>query len=236
MITYGKGDLVAGVTPRKVQIYITCDQSASTLTFDNFIPPSSSDPPPPYYIYQIYFRSSTLCTNTYQQCNATGFDFSSIAANNNYQASWTTQTLYYAPCSAGIPEGCGTYGPIINQCYNKTNCCAVCQTWEEDTGPAGTCLGLSENFLGVTIITPATVKISYGGGDNVDTTPRQVDIYISCDPMANILTFVKFVPPQPINPPPPYYLYQIFFSSSTLCNSDSNHISAFLSSLGIKYP
>jgi len=240
-ITYGNGDLVEGNTPRQVDIYISCDPSAQVLTFSQFLVPNPSNPPPPYYLYQLNLTSSQLCPPI-TNCMADDFTFDVISSINTYKTTWTPpfggpQTLTYAPCSRGTFAGCGT-DPIFSQCYNQSNCCAVCQSWMEDTGPAGACLGLSENLLGVTVITPVTVKITYGAGDMVEITPRQVDVYISCDPAAGILTFVKFIPPTPQNPPPPYYLFQIFFSSSTLCdtNSDNNHISAFLSSLGINYP
>jgi hypothetical protein len=234
-ISYGGGDTADSI-PRQVDIYINCEPEASVLTFENFIPAIPQDPPPPVYLYQLYLSSSSLCNSGPGNCSAMGFSFSQIAAIQNSQISWQpspgapNQTLTYAPCSAGTSTGCGTQGPPANQCTGQSNCCAVCQSWTEDTGPQGACLGLSNNLMGVTIINPVSVKISYGGGDMAEQIQRRVDVYIGCDPTASTMTFVKFIQPMPIDPPPPYYLYQLFLTSSTLCNTQ---IPDFLSSLGI---
>jgi len=66
------------------------------------------------------------------------------------------------------------------------------------------------------------VKITYGGGDKVQGTERRVDVVILCDPNANLLTFVDFIPPVPQNPAPPYYEYVLVLSSSELCGPSDN--------------
>jgi hypothetical protein len=239
-LSYGKGDYV-DVSSRQVDIYIYCDPTASVLSFDNFIPAFPQNPAPPVYLYKLYLGSSSLCSNVTSSCSATGFNFAQIAAIQDAQATWLPspgllpQNISYAPCSAGTSTGCGIQGPPYNQCTGKSNCCAVCQSWQVDVGNQGACLGLSNDLLGVTILTPVSVKITYGSGDMVDfdNTPRRVDVYISCDPAASTMTFVKFIQAPAQNPPPPYYLYQLFLASSTLCNTQ---MSDFLSSLGISFP
>jgi hypothetical protein len=236
-ITYGGGDVV-DTTPRQVDVYIYCDIHSTVLSFQNLIVPYPQDPPPPYYLYSLFLNSSTLCsTNGTSECPALpGFDFNRIASFNNYQTSWTvdgtTQSIDYAPCTGGISAPCGTNS--WNQCANKHDCCAVCQNWVGSSGPDASCLGLTSKLLGVKILDPVTVVISYGGGDMVENIPRQVDIYISCDPAADILTFVKFIQPTAQTPPPPVYLYQLFLSSNSLCFGKP--ISEFLATLGIQLP
>jgi len=237
IVTYGGGDPV-DTTPRQVDIYIDCDPNASVLDFSNFAAPSPVDPPPPYYLFALYLNSSALCSSSNgSTCPILpGFDFDQIAASNNYQASWTSsdgfpETITYAPCTSGIGSTCGT--SPMNQCANQEHCCAVCQSWIEDTGSAGSCLGLSSKLLGVKVLDPVTVTVSYGGGDMAENTPRQVDIYISCDPAASVLTFVKFIPATAQSPPPPVYLYQLFLSSNHLCYGK---ISELLATMGIQYP
>jgi len=223
-ITYGAGDVV-DTTPRQVDVYINCDNSASILDFANFIPAQPQNPPPPFYLFSLYLKSSMLCPSSSSLCPVIpGFDFDYIAMERNYQYSWVVnnipQKLTYAPCSSGVVIPCGS----------TSSQCTVCQSW----GMGNTaCLGLSTNLLSVTVITPVTVKITYGGGDPVGDVPRQVDIYISCDPAASRLSFVKFIEPTGQNPPPTIYLYQLFLSSNTLCTTQADR---FLNSLGIQYP
>jgi len=170
----------------------------------------------------IIFILSSYYLHCSAQCNLAGFSFSEIAATS-FTATWVppgttgTQTLNYAPCSPGIPGGCGTQGPPTNQCANSPNCCAVCQTWIEDMGPTGACLGKGKNLITVESTSSSSVRISYGGGDVVDTTPRQVDIDIKCDPTASVLTFASFVPAVPKIPAPPAYTYSLTLTSSVLC-------------------
>jgi len=228
-VTYTGGDL-AEDAPRQVDIYISCNSSAGILDFYNFTIPYPQNPPPPYYLYQLYLQSSSLCAGSGKsQCPLVpGFSFGGIAALNNYQTTWTvngqTEMLSYAPCSSGIPTPCGT------QCANQASCCAVCQSVGFET----MCLGMSSKLIGVTVMNPVSVKISYGGGDFFqNSTPSQVDITINCDPAAGQLTFVKFIEPTPSNPPPSVYIFQLFLSSATLCSSP---ISDFLATIGIEYP
>jgi hypothetical protein len=151
-----------------------------------------------------------------------GFSFEQIQANNNWKSPWdppgdpNPQTISYSPCGA-IPNGCGSNPPPSNQCYNIPNCCVVCQEWNQDTGAAGACLGLENKFLGADKLSDTAVKLTFGGGDVVETTPRQVDIVINCDPTATALTFNNFEAASPTDPPPPYYLYTLTLHSSTLC-------------------
>jgi hypothetical protein len=220
-ISYGGGDPVLD-TPRQVDIMIYCDYRSSLLTFVDFIVPPAQFPPPPIYLYTLILSSSTLCGSGV--CNLPGFDFIPISSGNNYSSTWTppgttvTQTISYAPCSGGLLLGCG-YIPNYNQCMNKSSCCAVCQSWTQDTGPVGVCLGLADQVLNVSAISSKTVKITYGQGDPVDYTPRQVDILITCDPSAFGLDFVAFQPAVPKLPPPPFYLYTLTLISSKLCVS-----------------
>jgi len=146
-------------------------------------------------------------------------------AGFNGKASWTppggttSQTLSFAPCSSGgIPGGCGTAGPPINQCTGQSGCCAVCQSWIEDTGPAAACCGQTAKLSAQSSTSSTSVKITYAGGDLAENTPRQVDVYINCDPTASVLTFQSFVAPSASNPPPPFYLYTLTLSSSSLCS------------------
>jgi len=218
-------------------VYLVLDSSwdnfsAGILDFFNFTSAVPQNPPPPVYQYKMYLRSSSLCSGGGKsQCPPVpGFTFTTIAGYNNYQTSWSvngiTETLYYAPCSSGIPTPCGT------QCASKSDCCAVCQSM--GSSDSGMCLGLSSKLIGVTVLNPVAVKISYAGGDSFqNSTPSQVDITIFCDPAASQLTFVKFIEPTPSNPPPPVYIFQLFLSSSNLCSSQ---ISDFLQSMGIDYP
>lgn len=60
----------------------------------------------------------------------------------------------------------------------------------DDVGTAGACLGLSSKLMEVTALNSSTVKITYGGGDEADSTPRQVDVYINCNDSASVLDFV----------------------------------------------
>jgi len=236
-LTYEQGDLVMeDGTGRQVDVYISCDKSAAVLDFDKLVQPQVVQPPPPVYLYQLYLRSSALCQSGSRCPAQDGFNFGVISSLSDYKASWSppngapTQTITYAPCSAGTSTGCGSGS--WNQCYNQPGCCAVCETWplgEDYT--EGACLGLSSQLLGVSVINAITVKISYGGGDDVIGTPRQVDIYIVCDPSASeTLSFIKFIQAIPQNPPPAYYLYELYLSSSSLC---SEPLPQFLSSLGI---
>jgi hypothetical protein len=169
------------------------------------------------FLFCLFYQSLS-------QCTLPGFDFSQIAADNSWSAQWTppwgagVETITYAPCTNGTSTGCGTEPPF-NQCY-QPNCCAVCQTWIEDTGPAGACLGKASNFQSLTEINSTTVKLTYGGGDLVETSPRQIDIYFTCDPESfDVLKFVNFIPAISQNPPPPVYLYQLYLSSSALCGT-----------------
>jgi hypothetical protein len=158
----------------------------------------------------------------YSQCNLGGFSFSSITGS--FSSPWVppgntqAQIISYAPCSSGLATGCGSSGPPLNQCERMPNCCAVCQTWnEETTGSQGACLGLSTNLLTVESTGANSVRISYGRGDLVQTTPRQIDINIQCDPTAAVLSFVNFVEATPSQPPPPSYKYTLSLTSSVLC-------------------
>jgi hypothetical protein len=223
-ITYGKGDLVQ-TTPRQVDIYITCDTSAGILSFANFTEPIPSNPPPPAYVYTLNLTSSAICSGS-GPCFLQGYHFNYISAFNNWSSSWTPpssatpETISYAPCSSGVPNGCGTAGFPMNQCTNKSDCCAVCQSWiEETTGSQGACLGLSNKLMEITALSNWGVILTYGGGDNVVTTERRVNVMILCDPRSTLLTFEDFIPPNPQNPPPPFYEYLLVLSSSDLCGA-----------------
>lgn len=68
------------------------------------------------FLIQLITISLYIWSCRSQQCNTiSGFDFSHIAANNNYQAPWSNagypETISYAPCSGGVPKGCGTASP-----------------------------------------------------------------------------------------------------------------------------
>jgi len=204
-----------------VDIWILCDPSADVLTFVNFIDTTPQEPPPPVYQYTLMLSSKTLCGTA---CSLPGFNFNQIGSMNNYTFDWyppgssTPQTLSYAPCSSGTSKGCGSKGLPENQCTDLPNCCAVCNNWREAGNTYGACLGLSSNLMNISQVSSNTVKITYGGGDVVfGVTPRQVDILISCDPTADLLTYVDYIQPYPLNPPPPYYLYTLVLTSSSLC-------------------
>jgi len=173
-------------------------------------------------LYLALFLIGYLPSLYYAQCSINGFSFDSISASNGWQSPWSPpgdpnpQTLSYSPCGA-TPNGCGGSPPPTNQCYNLPQCCVVCQSWMQDTGPAGACLGLQSKFLGGQKMSETSVQLTFGGGDVVDTTPRQVNIVINCDPTATALTFNNFEAPSPSDPPPPYYLYILTLHSSTLC-------------------
>jgi len=225
-ITYGRGDLVQ-TTPRQVDVYISCNPSSGLLSFDNFVEPQPLNPPPPTYIFSLYVSSSVICPHS-SSCVLDGYHFNYIAAVQNLSSSWTppgttdSQTISYAPCSSGIPSGCGTAGLPDNQCTNKANCCAVCESWRGSNGLMGACLGLSSQLMSVTAISNIGVKITYGSGDKAMGTERRVDVVILCDPKAELLTFVDFIPPEPENPPPPFYEYVLVLSSSELCGPREN--------------
>jgi len=225
-ITYGRGDLVQ-TTPRQVDIYITCDSNAGKLTFVNFTEATPLTPPPPAYVYTLNLSSSIICSAS-GSCVLPGYHFNYISAFQNWSSSWTPpgastpETISYAPCSSGISSGCGIEGSPMNQCGNKPNCCAVCESWKEDTGTQSACLGLSHQLMAITAISNLGVKITYGGGDTVDGTERRVDVMILCDPRSTLLTFVDFIIPQPQNPPPPYYEYVLVLSSSDLCGASDD--------------
>jgi len=222
-------------TGRKIDVYISCDKSANVLDFDKLVQPQEVNPPPPVYLYELYLRSSALCSSGTRCPTQEGFNFGVISSRSDYKASWTppgfpTQAITFAPCSGGTTTGCGSRHD--QHCHNQPGCCAVCQTWPmgEDYSE-GACLGLSSKLLGVTVINAITVKISYGGGDDVLFTPRQVDIYIVCDPAASeTLSFIKFIQATPQDPPPAYYNYELYLASASLC---SESLPKFLSSLGI---
>jgi hypothetical protein len=223
IITYAGGD-VSDTTPRQVDIIISCDPTAKVLTFVNFIPAVPLLPPPPVYLFTLVLSSSVLCGSV-PPCSLPGFNFNQISTQPAYYYEWkpadssASQTISLSPCSSGLPKGCGTQGPPINQCAGQPNCCAVCQSWIEDIGPAGVCLGLTKHLLNVSASSEREVKLTYGGGDLVDLTPRRVDVIIFCDPSATVLRFIDFIPPFPKVPPPPYYLYTVILSSSVLCES-----------------
>jgi hypothetical protein len=225
-ITYGRGDLVQ-TTPRQVDIYITCDPNAGKLSFVNFTEAVPQTPPPPAYVYSLNLSSAAICSQS-GPCFLQGYHFNYISAFKNWSSSWTPhgsstpETISYAPCSSGIPSGCGIAGSPMNQCGNKPNCCAVCETWKEDTGTQAACLGLSNKLMAITAISNLGVKITYGGGDYVDQAERRVDVIILCDPTSELLTFVDFILPQPQNPPPPFYEYVLVLSSSNLCGAPDN--------------
>jgi len=229
-ITYGNGDRVYDGTPRQVDIFITCDENAETLTFKDFTQSHATVPPPAFYSYSVNLSSNVLCDDDIR-CYLEGYHFNYISAFKNWSHTWTPsgetpQTIYYAPCSSGVPNGCGTLPPS-NQCADKKDCCAVCETW--GNGKEGACLGLSSQLLDVSAISNIGVKITYGGGDPVDGTERRVDVMIYCDPNnAELLTFVDFITPVPQNPPPPFYHYVLILSSNDLCGGgppdDLDHI------------
>jgi len=220
IITYGWGDVV-DTKPRQVEIIISCDPTAKVLTFVNFIPATPLIPPPPAYLYTLLLSSSVLCV---PPCSVPGFNFNPISSRPSYSFEWispdgSSEIISLSPCSSGLPKGCGTQGPPFNQCTEKPNCCAVCETWNDNFGTKGACLGLSNHLLNTSAISERAVKLTYGGGDIITITPRQVDVIIFCDPNADELTFIDFIPPVPKNPPPPYYLYTVILSSSMLCES-----------------
>jgi hypothetical protein len=223
-ITYGRGDLVE-TTPRQVDIYISCDASGGLISFVNFTEPVPQTPPPPVYLFTLVLTSSAICSEP-GPCFLQGYHFNYIAAFNNWSSTWTPpstatpETISYAPCSSGVPKGCGTAGLPMNQCTNKSNCCAVCQSWiEETTGSQGACLGLSKKLMAITAVSNFGVILTYGGGDKVDGTERRVNVMIICDPSSALLTFENFIPPKPQNPPPPFYEYVLVLSSSDLCGA-----------------
>jgi len=194
------------------------------LSFDNFIPATPLQPPPVAYVYTLLLSSSALCAPT-PKCSLPGFNFEPISSRPSYSFEWkppsgSSQTISLSPCTSGLPTGCGTNGPPINQCADTPNCCAVCQTWTVDTSIEGVCLGISNRLMNVTAISEKAVKLTYGSGDMVVTTPRQVDIIIFCDPSATELSLMDFIPPVPKSPPPPAYIYTVILSSSVLCGTD----------------
>jgi len=158
-----------------------------------------------------------------QTCSVPGFNFDKISSSTNWQATWTTQTLSFAPCTTGTSAGCGSSGQPLNQCTGVASCCAVCQSWSEDTGPAGACLGLGSKFISASAMSSSSVKITYGGGDVVTpgNTPRQVDIVINCEQGGSTLGFSSFTPAEVTTPPPPYYLYTLTLTSNALCGGIS---------------
>jgi hypothetical protein len=218
-ISYTRGDLVE-TTPRQVDVYITCSPDGGLLSFNNFSEPNVVNPPPPSYIFSLYLSSAAICSPS-AYCSLQGYHFNYISAIKNWSSSWTPpggtqETIAYAPCSNGISSGCGS------QCANRADCCAVCQSWKTDTGSDSACLGLSNNLRDVTAISNIGVKITYGGGDHVGQSERRVDVVILCDPEAELLTFVDFIPPKPQNPPPPFYEYVLVLSSNDLCGPQDN--------------
>jgi hypothetical protein len=235
-ITYGNGDKVPDGTPRQVDIYISCDPEASILTFEDFVQSDQTNPPPPFYTYNLTLSSSILCDGSVR-CYQKGYHFNYISAYTNWSHPWTPpggnipQTIQYAPCSTGIPSGCGKLGPPANQCTDKKDCCAVCQSWVDQAGNEGACLGLSDHLLGITAISNYGVQISYGGGDTVNGIERRVDVVIFCDPLADLLQFVDFITPVLQNPPPPFYQYVLVLTSSDLCGSPSNNLPEIMTKL-----
>jgi len=220
-ISYIHGDYV-DITPRTVDIYITCVSNGGILSFVDFVQPKPVIPPPPAWNYSLYLSSTALCTVP-ALCTLQGFHFNYISAFKNYSSPWTPprgvpETISYAPCSSGISSGCGSSG----QCANMDNCCAVCQSWTTGSGSEGACLGLSSDLIEITPISNIGVRITYGSGDRVGQTERTVDVVIFCDPEAELLSFVDFIPPQLQNPPPPYYHYVLILSSYDLCGPPDN--------------
>jgi len=146
-------------------------------------------------------------------CNSVGgYNLQSIALATDYTYPWNPkaadQKIVFNICG-NIHTTCGST-PDDECSSTATNCCGVCQEWQDDDGAQGACLG---KFASVQM-DGSMVRIVYTGGDPVNSVGRTAYIQISCGSGAAIPT--QFVQAQSHLPNQPY-IYLLNINSSLLC-------------------